>query len=172
MFNAKIQEAFNDQLNAELYSSYLYLSMSAYFDSMNLSGMASWMRIQAGEELSHAMKFFDFISERDGRVVLRQIDGPKTEWDSALNAFQEALAHEQKITASIDHLVDLALGEKDHASNTFLQWFVTEQVEEESNAKSIVDKLRMVGDNPVALYMVDGQLGERTAPTAANSASE
>lgn len=171
MFNAKIQEAFNEQLNAELYSSYLYLSMSAYFDSQNLAGMASWMRIQAQEELSHGMKFFDFINERDGRVVLQQIDVPKSEWDSALNAFEEALAHEEKVTASINHLVDLALGEKDHASNTFLQWFVTEQIEEESNAKSIVDKLKMVGDNPVALYMVDGQLGQRTAP-AANATPE
>ncbi|MFO7902665.1 MAG: ferritin [Planctomycetota bacterium] len=171
MFNARIQEAFNDQLNAELYSAYLYLSMSAYFDSQNLAGMASWMRIQAREELSHAMKFFDFINERDGRVVLRQLDVPKSKWDSALNVFEEALGHEEKVTASINHLVDLALTEKDHASNTFLQWFVTEQIEEESNAKSIVDKLKMVGDNPVALYMVDGQLGQRVAP-AADSTSE
>ena len=166
MFNQKIEEAFNQQINAELYSSYLYLSMSAYFDSQNLAGMASWMRIQAQEELSHAMKFFDFINERDGRVVLQKIDEPKSEWGSALNAFEEALAHEEKVTASINHLVDLALSEKDHASNTFLQWFVTEQIEEESSAKSVVDKLKMVGDNPVALYMVDGQLGQRAAPTA------
>lgn len=172
MMNAKIQDAFNEQLNAELYSGYLYLSMAAYFDAENLAGMANWMRVQAQEELNHAMKFFDFLNGRDGRVVLRQIDAPKTQWQSPLNAFQDALAHEEKITASINHLVDLSLEDKDHASNTFLQWFVTEQIEEESSVKSIVDKLKMVGDNPVATYMVDGQLGQRAAPTAADSASE
>jgi ferritin len=165
MLSPKIQDALNSQINAELYSSYLYLSMSAYCDSQNLAGMASWMRIQAQEEHAHAMKFFDFVNERDGRVLLAQIEAPKTEWTSPLDVFEETLAHEQKVTGLINGLVDLSLEEKDHASNTFLQWFVTEQVEEESTAKTIVDKLKLIGDNPVALYMLDGELGQRTLPS-------
>jgi ferritin len=165
MLKPNVQEALNKQVNAELYSSYLYLSMSAYFDSQNLAGMANWMRIQAQEELTHAMKFFDFINERDGRVLLTQVEAPKTEWASPLDVFENALAHEQKVTGLINDLVDLSLGEKDHASNTFLQWFVTEQVEEEAAAKTIVDKLKLIGDNPVALYMLDGELGQRTLPS-------
>jgi ferritin len=111
------------------------------------------------------MKFFDFINERDGRVLLSQIEAPKTEWTSPLDVFEEAFAHEQKVTGLINDLVDLSLGEKDHASSTFLQWFVTEQVEEEAAAKTIVDKLKLIGDNPVALYMLDGELGQRTIPS-------
>jgi ferritin len=165
MLSPRIQDAFNSQINAELFSSYLYLSMSAYCDSQNLAGMANWMRIQAQEEHTHAMKFFDFVNERDGRVLLTQIEAPKTEWTSPLDVFEETLAHEQKVTGLINGLVDLSLEEKDHASNTFLQWFVTEQVEEESTAKTIVDKLKLIGDNPVALYMLDGELGQRTLPS-------
>jgi ferritin len=164
MLNPKIQDAFNQQLNAELYSSYLYLSMAAYFESENLAGMANWMRVQAQEELVHALKFFDFINERDGRVVLTQVDGPKTEWHAPLDAFDDAYQHEQKVTGLIHRLVDLSLGERDHAANTFLQWFVTEQVEEEASVKSIVDKLKLAGDNTVALFMLDGELGQRTPP--------
>ena len=165
MLNPKIQDAFNKQINAELFSSYLYLSMSAYFEAQSLAGMANWMRMQAQEELVHVMKFFDFVNERDGRVLLTQIEAPKTEWTSPLDVFEETLAHEQKVTGLINGLVDLSLEEKDHASNTFLQWFVTEQVEEEATAKSILDKLKLIGDNPVALYMLDGELGQRTLPS-------
>jgi ferritin len=164
MLSAKIQDAFNQHLNAELFSSYLYLSMAAYFDSQNLAGMANWMRIQTQEELLHAMKFFEFINDRDGRVALKQIEAPQTEWESALDVFEGALAHERKVSGLINDLVDLSLAEKDHASNTFLQWFVSEQVEEEAAAKTIVDKLRLIGDNAVALYMLDGELGQRTLP--------
>jgi ferritin len=171
MLNPRIEEALNRQINAELYSSYLYLSMSAYCDSQNLAGMANWMRIQAQEENTHAMKFFDFVNERDGRVLLTQIDAPKTEWTSPLDVFEETLAHEQKVTGLINGLVDLALEEKDHASNTFLQWFVTEQVEEEATAKTILDKLRLIGENPVALYMLDGELGQRTLPSPTANAT-
>ena len=170
MLNPKIEAALNSQINAELYSSYLYVSMSAYFDSHNLAGMANWMRIQAQEEVAHAVKFFDFVNERDGRVLLTQIEGPKTEWTSPLDVFEEAYAHEQKVTGLINDIVDLSLGEKDHASNAFLQWFVTEQVEEEAAAKTIVDKLKMIGDNPVALYMLDGDLGTRTLPAPTETA--
>ena len=164
MLSPKIEEAFNRQINAELYSSYLYISMAAYFESANLAGMAGWMRVQAQEEMMHALKFFDFINERDGRVLLAPIDGPETEWASPVAVFEQALAHERKVTGLINGLVDLAIAQSDHASNTFLQWFVTEQVEEESNAKSIVDKLKLAGDNPVALLMLDAELGQRTPP--------
>ena len=164
MLRPNVEEALNRQVNAELFSSYLYLSMAAYFDSQNLPGMANWMRIQAQEELIHALKIFDFIGERDGRVLLTQIDSPKTEWTSPLNAFQDALEHERKVTGLINDLVDLSLAEKDHAANTFLQWFVTEQVEEEAAAKTIVDQLTMIADHPMALFMVDRELGQRTPP--------
>jgi len=168
MLNPKIQDAFNRQVNAELYSSYLYLSMSAYFESQNLAGMANWMKIQAQEELLHAMKFFDFINERDGRVILTQVEGPKTEWGSALDVFKDAYEHERKVSGLINELVDLSIGERDHAANAFLQWFVTEQVEEESTALTIVDKLKRAGDSSVALLMLDGEFGQRTLapPTA------
>jgi ferritin len=171
MLNTNIQDALNSQINAELYSSYLYLSMSAYFDSQNLTGMANWMRIQAQEELTHAMKFFDFVNERDGRVVLTQVGAPKTEWTSPLDLFEDVLAHEKKVTGLINELVDLSLTEKDHAANIFLQWFVTEQVEEEANASTIVDKLKLIGDTPVALYMLDGELGQRTLPSPTETAT-
>jgi len=171
MLNPKIQDAFNRQVNAELYSSYLYLSMSAYFESQNLAGMANWMKIQAQEELLHAMKFFDFINERDGRVILTQVEGPKTEWGSALDVFKDAYEHERKVSGLINELVDLSIGERDHAANAFLQWFVTEQVEEESTALTIVDKLKRAGDSSVALLMLDGEFGQRTlAPPTAPAA--
>ena len=165
MLNQKIQDAFNKQLNAELYSSYLYLSMSAHFESQNLAGMANWMRIQAQEELGHAMKFFEFINEREGRVILTQVDAPKTEWNCPLNVFEDTLKHEQEVTGLINELVDLSISDHDHAANAFLQWFVTEQVEEEASAQAIVDKLKLAGDSGVALLMIDGELGQRTHAT-------
>jgi len=164
--NQKIGDALNKQLNAELFSSYLYLSMAAYFESQNLKGMAGWMRMQALEEYMHAMKFFDFINERGGRVLLAQIDAPKTEWSSPLVVFEDTYNHECKVTGLINELVDLAFSEKDHAANTFLQWFVTEQVEEEATAQEIRDKLKLVSDNAVALFMVDQELGQRVPPVA------
>jgi len=171
MLKPKIQEAFNEQINKELFSSYLYLSMAAYFESQSFMGMAQWMRIQAQEENTHAMKFYDFVHERDGRVTLTEIAAPKIEWRGPLDAFQEALKHEQMITGSINELVDLALAEKDHAAHSFLQWFVNEQVEEEASVQAIIDKLNLVGDNGVALFMVDQELGQRPAPQAAGAES-
>lgn len=162
MLSTKMQDAFNRQLNEELFSSYLYMSMSAYFESANLKGMASWMRVQAQEELAHAMKFFSFIHERDGQAVLTGIEGPKTEWSSALDAFEDTYKHECKITGLINDLVESSLAEKDYAANAFLQWFVTEQVEEEASAKEVRDKLRFVGDDNVVLFMLDQELGQRT----------
>ena len=161
MLDPRIQDALNGQLNAELYASYLYLSMSGYFESQNLKGMAHWMKIQAQEETMHAMKFFDFINERGGRVVLTQIDAPRTEWSSPLVVFEDACKHESKVTGLINDLVELSLGQKDHAANAFLQWFVTEQVEEEAAAQEIRDKLKLASDNPVALFMIDQELSQR-----------
>ncbi len=166
MLGTKVQEALNKQINAELFSEYLYLSMSAYFETQSFKGMAQWMRVQAGEEHTHAMKFFDFLNDRDGRVTLSQIEAPKNEWKSPLDVFEEALRHEQKVTGLINDLSNLALAEKDHAAHDFLEWFVNEQVEEEANARTIVDQLKLVGDNGTGLYMIDQQLGQRTAAPA------
>jgi ferritin len=168
MLNQKIQDAFNKQINAELYSSYLYLSMAAYFDSISLKGFSNWMRCQAQEELVHAMKFYSFIAERGGVVKLEAIEGPATTWGSPLHAFQEAYSHEQKVTAMINGLVDLAIQERDHASNTFLQWFVTEQVEEEASADEVVQQLKLAGDQGGGMFMIDKDLGQRvfTMPVA------
>jgi len=164
MLKPNIQDALNEQLNAELFSSYLYLSMAAHFEATTMPGIANWMRIQAQEELTHALKFYDFINDRNGRVTLTRVEGPKTEWNSAIEAFEDTYEHEQKVTGLIDNLVDLAVAEKDHATEAFLQWFVTEQVEEESSVATILDRLKLVGNNGVALYMIDGQLGQRALP--------
>ena len=166
MLKPKIQDAFNQQINAELFSSYLYLSMSAYFESRNLKGMANWMRIQAQEENLHALKFFDFIHERGGQAVLTQIDAPQVEWNSPAAAFEAAHQHECKISGLINGLVDLALSEKDHAANAFLQWFVTEQVEEEATVHEISEQLKLAGDQGGILFMLDRELGRRAAPVA------
>lgn len=163
MLSEKMQAAMNKQINAELHSAYIYLSMAAYFEDKNLPGFAHWMRLQAQEELGHAMKFFDFIVERRGRVLLEPVAAVPTEWASPLAVFENALAHEQKVTGLIHDLVNLAIAEKDHASNSFLQWFVDEQVEEEASADAIVQKLKMAGDTPVALLILDHELGEREA---------
>ena len=163
MLNPKIQDAFNKQINAELFSSYLYLSMAGYFEAESFKGMAHWMRIQAAEENRHAMRFFDFINDRSGRVTLAQIEAPKTQWKSPLDAFQDAYNHELKISGLINDLMNLAAVEKDGAGHDFLEWFVREQVEEEAAAQLIVDQLKLVGDQGVGLYLIDQQLGQRTA---------
>lgn len=160
MMNQKIQDAMNKQINAETYSAYLYLSMAAYFEDINLLGFASWMKCQAQEEMTHAMKFFDFINERGGRVILTPIDGPPTNWESPLNVFEETYEHETKVSAMINDLVNLAIEEKDHAANNFLQWFVAEQVEEEASADEVVNKIKLAGDGG-GLFMLDKELGAR-----------
>jgi len=167
MISKKIEKALNKQINAELYSAYLYLSMVAYFESVNLPGFANWMKIQTQEELMHAMKIYDFVNERGGRVVLKAIEAPPTEWDSPLDAFEATYKHEQKVTGLINNLVNLAIEEKDHATNSFLQWFVNEQVEEESSVDKTVQKLKMVEKAPGGLFMIDSELGQRvfTPPT-------
>jgi ferritin len=161
MIAKKTQDALNSQINEELYSSYLYLSMVAYFESINLPGFASWMRVQTGEEKTHAMKMYDFIIERGGRVTLEAIAKPTAEWKSPLAAFEAAYKHEQKITGLINDLVETAAKEKDHATGIFLQWFVTEQVEEEKNASEIVNKLQLLKDSAGSMYMLDKELGKR-----------
>jgi ferritin len=158
----------NTQINAELYSSYLYLAMSAYFESKNLSGCAQWMALQSQEEYMHAMKFYNFVNEINGRVILEAIEKPVSEWDSPVAVFEATLAHEKHVTSLINNLVDLALAEKDHATNNFLSFFVGEQVEEESVASDILEKFKMIGDNLQGLYLLDKELGGRqaAAPTA------
>jgi len=159
--NDRIERAFNEQINAEMYSSYLYLSMNAYFRSENLPGFANWMMVQAQEELQHAMKFYDYVFDQCGRVVLTSIEGPQLKWDSPLAAFEHQLAHEQLVTDLINKLVDIASETKDHAAYEFLQWFVKEQVEEEANARELVAKASMIGDDGPGLYMLDKELAGR-----------
>ena len=163
-----MEKALNEQVNAELYSAYLYLSMEAYCKSLNLNGFANWMRVQTQEEVAHAMKIYDFVNERNGRVILKTIEGPQTKWESPLAVFQAVYKHEQKVTNLINKLVDLAIKEKDHATNAFLQWFVNEQVEEEASADAIVQQLKMMKDAPGGIYMLDRELGQRvfTPPVA------
>ncbi|MBN1437426.1 MAG: ferritin [Sedimentisphaerales bacterium] len=161
MISKKMQDAFNAQLNAELYSSYLYLSMAAHFASMDLQGCANWMQVQAQEEMVHAMKFYNYINERGGRVLLKAIDAPATEWDSPLAVFEAVLAHEQKVTALINDRAAVADAENDRASQIFLQWFINEQVEEESSAEAVVRRLKLMADAPGGLFMLDQELGKR-----------
>jgi ferritin len=170
MLNKEMEKALNVQVNAEMYSAYLYLSMSAYFQSKSLSGFASWMRVQAQEEMVHAMKIYDFINERSGRVILAPIEAPPTEWNSPLATFEAVYEHEQKVTGLINELMELALEKHDHATNIFLQWFVSEQVEEEDSANDVVEKIKLMGDARGGLFMLDRELGQRVfTPPAATS---
>ena len=169
MIKKKVQDALNKQVNAELYSAYMYLSMEAYFQSVNLSGFANWMRCQTQEEIFHAMKIYDFINERGGRVTLKPIDGPPTQWKSPLDVFQETYKHEQLVKSLINKLVDLSIKESDHATNTFLQWFVTEQVEEEAAEDEIVQKLKLIGKDGSGLFMIDQELAQRVFTMPATS---
>jgi ferritin len=172
MLGEAIQDAMNEQIKNELYSAYQYLSMAAYCESANLPGFASWMRAQAREETEHAMKFYDFILDRNGRVVLRAIEEPVVEFGSPLEVFERALGHEQKVTTMINDLYGLAVRENDYASQAFLQWFVTEQVEEEKNTGDVVETLRMVGDGSEALFLLDRELGQRGSAEHPSPAGE
>lgn len=161
MLTEKIQDALNQQINEEYYSSYLYLSMAAWAESKNLKGFSNWFRIQTQEELGHAMKIFDYILDRGGEVVLKPVAGPETNWETPLAAFEATLQHERHITGCINKLVDLAVSESDHATNAFLQWFVNEQVEEEANADEIVQQLTLMQNAPGGLFMLDRELAKR-----------
>ena len=161
MVSEKMNDALNAQVNEEMFSAYLYLSMSAHFAANNLPGFANWMRVQTQEEIVHAMKIFDFLNERGGKVALQPIKQPDTTWQSPASAFEAAYKHEVHITACIDKLVGLARSQSDHATEAFLQWFVTEQVEEESSTDGVVRKLKLVGDGGPALLMLDNELAQR-----------
>lgn len=163
MIGKKIEDAFNAQINAEMYSSYMYLSMAAHCTNENLDGMAAWLRAQSTEEWEHAMKFFHYLHERGGTVKLVAIETPPADWASALALFEAVYGHEQKVTRMIYDLVALAAKENDPAASVFLQWFVSEQVEEEASAEAIVAKLEMIGDSTNGLFMIDHQLGKRKA---------
>lgn len=161
MIGKAMQDAMNDQINKELFSAYLYLSMAAHFENKNLAGFAHWMRIQEAEEREHAMKFYDFILERGGQVILRAIDAPASTWNSNLELFKEVAEHEAKVTASINSLYELALAEKDYPAQVMLQWFINEQVEEEKNAAEIVASLELVEARGTAVLMLDHRLAKR-----------
>ncbi|HAR63687.1 MAG TPA: ferritin [Candidatus Margulisbacteria bacterium] len=161
MIKQPVINAINQQINAEIYSSYLYLSMRAYFESINLKGFSHWMYIQTQEEMIHSLKFYNFLIERGGKVLLGEIAAPKVEWNSPLAVLEDVYAHELKVTEMINNLVNLAISESDHASNAFLQWYVTEQVEEESSALDVLQKLKLIGDNPGALFLLDAELAKR-----------
>ncbi|HPC15977.1 MAG TPA: ferritin [Candidatus Hydrogenedentes bacterium] len=162
MLSDKMLKALNDQITKEFHSAYLYMAMSAYFEGENLPGFAKWMRLQAQEESCHALIFFNYTCERGGKVTLGAVDAPPTTFKSAVDVFEKTLAHEQFITDSINKLMDLAIKESDHATRAMLQWFVTEQVEEEANASQILARLHMMKGGGNGLLMMDGGLGSRT----------
>jgi ferritin len=161
MISKTLQDAINEQINKELYSSYLYLSMAAHFEAANLPGFAHWMRVQYQEEVAHAMKFFDFLNDRGGKVVLKAIDQPQTEWKTSLEIFEMVYEHEQLVTGLINKLYELALKEKDYPTQVLLHWYIDEQVEEEKNASMIVDQLKLIESRGTAVLMLDKQLGKR-----------
>lgn len=171
MLSPKLLQALNKQINEEYYSSYLYQAMVAYMEDLNLDGCAHWMKMQAEEEHQHALKIFAYVIERGGRVQLFEVKAPPLTWGSPLAAFESALDHEKFMTRSISALADLAQDEKDHATNNLMQWYVTEQVEEEANVDDIVKKLKLVGESGPGLFMIDRELKTRPAPVppAANA---
>lgn len=164
MIKQKVEKALNNQINKEFYSYYLYLSMAAHFESNNLKGFGHWLRIQAKEEVEHAMKLYDYLISRGGRIVLQPIDAPPTDWKSHKAVFEDAYQHEQKVTGLITKLVELAKSEKDHSTEVFLHWFVKEQVEEEAVSHEVLQKLQVVGNEGAFLFMLDSELGKRPPP--------
>jgi len=161
MLSKAVQDAINEQIKNELYSAHQYLSMSAYCESATLPGFAHWMRAQAQEEREHAMKFYDFLLNRNGRVVLQAIEQPVVDFGSPVEIFEQALEQEQKVTAQINELYGLMTRENDYASQAFLQWFLTEQVEEEKNVRDVLETLKMIGDEGETLFLFDRELGKR-----------
>lgn len=166
----KIQQALNDQINAEFHSAYIYLAMSSYCQANNLIGSAHWMRVQSQEELLHATKLYTFVQEREGTVTLKDIKAPATPWKSTIGVFEDALKHERSMTVRINELVDLAIKEKDHATNNLMQWFVTEQVEEEGQLTELLQKLKLIGGEGTGLFMIDQELAARPSPVTINAA--
>lgn len=162
MINEKMEKAFNDQINKELYSEYLYLAMQAYFERLNLKGFVNWFNVQVQEEHAHALGMFDYVHERGGRVELEAIEKPETNWDSPLACFEQVLKHEEFVTSRINALMDVAEEVKDRAALSFLNWYLKEQVEEESNVGNVLETLRLIGDDKKALLMLDKDLATRT----------
>jgi ferritin len=170
MISKKMTEALNNQINAELYSAYLYLAMSSYASHNGLPGVANWMNIQAKEEMTHAERFYNYVNSQGAHVVLQAIECPPSDFDSALAIFEQTLEHEQKVTSLINDLANLAVEEKDHATQIMLQWFVSEQVEEEESANDILTKLKLAGEQGGGLFMIDKELAARTfTPPAAEA---
>ncbi len=163
MLSQSLQDALNEQVKNEFYSAHVYLAMSSWFDDKALPGFANWMRVQYSEELIHGLKIFDFINDRDGRALVYGFDTPPSQWQSPLNVFEESYQHEQKVTAMINNLYALAVKENDYPTIVLLQWFISEQVEEEKNAKLIVDQLKFAGDSSSALLILDREMGARPA---------
>lgn len=161
MLSNKMEKELNKQVNAELESFYVYLSMASYMESVDLLGFAHWMRQQADEEMSHAMKIYDYIHERDGRVVLEKIAAPPSQWDGVGAVYKSAYDQEVAISQKIDRIVDLAIKEADHASHSFMQWFVNEQVEEVATVKTIIQKLKLIEGAPGGLFLLDREMGQR-----------
>jgi len=162
MLNKEIQDAINDQIHHELHSAYLYLSMCAYMEAANFPGFAHWMRMQAGEEVNHAMKLFDYVNDRNGRVTLKALEQPPANFKSVLETFEQAYEHEKKVTLMIHDLYALASRENDYPTQVALQWFITEQVEEEDTAMTVVDRLKVAGTDGAALLFLDRELGSRS----------
>lgn len=167
MLSEKMEAALNDQINKEIFSAYLYLAMSAYAAREGFSGAATWLKMQHDEEMEHMQKFFDYVVARGGKVYLSAVDEPRSDYSSLLDVFKQVLEHEQLVTASINELTALSMELKDFATNTLLQWFISEQVEEEDTAGDIVHRLELVGNDGRGLLMLDEQLGARVAPSAA-----
>ncbi len=161
MLSQGIQEAINDQIHHEFHSAYVYLSMSAYLEAANFTGFAKWMRAQATEEVNHAMRLFDYVNDRNGRVTLKALDQPPANFKSVLDVFENALQHEMKVTALIHSLYEAAKKDNDYATQVALQWFINEQVEEEATASKVVDRLKIAGNDGAALLMLDNELGSR-----------
>ncbi|HOO63796.1 MAG TPA: ferritin [Synergistaceae bacterium] len=161
MMSEKLRKAMNDQINAEIHSAYLYFSMASWFEAENFPGMATWMKAQAQEEMEHAMKFYEFINDRRHKVDLLPIEGPKTAWDSPEEAFKDSFEHEQYITSRINTLMEMAREEHDYAAEAFLQWFITEQVEEEASVDAVLSRIQAMGDSKHGIFMLDHELGKR-----------
>lgn len=168
MLNENLLKTLNDQVNYEFYSSYLYLAMASYCENIDLSGFANYFRVQAKEELDHAMKFYDYVYQKNGSIELEQIDKPQTTFDGIVDVIQKGYEHEQTVTKKIYYLADIAYEERDHSTISLLKWFIDEQVEEENNFNMLLKKIRRAGDNQVALYLLDDELAKRVyAPIAA-----
>ncbi len=161
MIKKEVLDAFNEQINAESYSAYMYLSMAAYYESMGLSGFANWMKVQYQEESAHALKFFNYVTDRGGKVVLKAIDQVPVDFDGIVDVFEKTLVHEVHVTGLINNLVNVAISASDHASQSFLKWFVDEQVEEEANVEKILATLKLINGQGNGIFMMDRELSQR-----------